>query len=339
MNGRTWRCPNERCECELLHVNQDWLAEHGLPVCPKCDADMELVPEDEHVSGGEERTWKCAECGAVESALLGRWVSAGTGFELPCEECGGKMKLEPLQVPEVAAAVEEQLQTAKAKTDAAMRKARRESGPGEEHPALAPLAGLIAGAMAEADQGHKYECGNCDWTGDVLGTDLRGLAALGTRLDPGSVVPAGECRRCGALVYLRRPKPEGRWEPEPQPIRTELELLEALWELQGRIPTLHPIADKLLMLRAAQRGPDCTGTWAQGTKDQYTRMVRDALGGNLRSAEVYQQALADIEKEDSARPPTDGKFWTWHYVNHLRDALEQLLAAAEQRKAREGGAR
>ena len=39
---RTWKCP----ECELsLEISYDWLAEHGGPICEKCDCDMELQPD------------------------------------------------------------------------------------------------------------------------------------------------------------------------------------------------------------------------------------------------------------------------------------------------------
>jgi hypothetical protein len=39
---RLWKCP----ECEYSETfDYDWLAEHGGPVCPKCDCDMELQPQ------------------------------------------------------------------------------------------------------------------------------------------------------------------------------------------------------------------------------------------------------------------------------------------------------
>jgi len=39
---RTWKCP----DCgKTTEISYDWLAEHGGPVCEKCDCDMELQPE------------------------------------------------------------------------------------------------------------------------------------------------------------------------------------------------------------------------------------------------------------------------------------------------------
>jgi hypothetical protein len=41
-DAETWKCP----QCgHAQELSQQWLAEHGLPVCPKCDIDMELQPE------------------------------------------------------------------------------------------------------------------------------------------------------------------------------------------------------------------------------------------------------------------------------------------------------
>ena len=39
---RTWKCSDCGTTTE---VSYDWLAEHGGPVCEKCDCDMELQPE------------------------------------------------------------------------------------------------------------------------------------------------------------------------------------------------------------------------------------------------------------------------------------------------------
>ena len=40
--SRTWKCP----ECgHVEEVDQDWLANHGEPVCERCDVDMELQPK------------------------------------------------------------------------------------------------------------------------------------------------------------------------------------------------------------------------------------------------------------------------------------------------------
>lgn len=49
----------------------------------------------------------------------------------------------------------------------------------------------------------RCECGNCEWTGpeSKLGCELGDVPDLYERLDPGGVVPAGECPECGALAY------------------------------------------------------------------------------------------------------------------------------------------
>ena len=45
MKVRTWKCP----ECgETTEISYDWLAEHGGPVCDRCDCDMELQPESQN---------------------------------------------------------------------------------------------------------------------------------------------------------------------------------------------------------------------------------------------------------------------------------------------------
>lgn len=50
------------------------------------------------------------------------------------------------------------------------------------------------------------KCDNCDWTGDQAEAKPLSIAAgLGVRLDPGSVVPAGECPKCGSFAYIWPP--------------------------------------------------------------------------------------------------------------------------------------
>jgi len=48
------------------------------------------------------------------------------------------------------------------------------------------------------------KCDNCQWTGieSQLGKTLFQIHRLAERLDPGSVVPAGECPKCGSFAYL-----------------------------------------------------------------------------------------------------------------------------------------
>jgi len=49
----------------------------------------------------------------------------------------------------------------------------------------------------------KVKCDNCGFeTNQVnLKVSLADIPDLGKRLDPGGVVPAGECPKCGALTY------------------------------------------------------------------------------------------------------------------------------------------
>ena len=43
--SRIWKCP----ECgHVEEIDQDWLADHGEPVC-SCDCDMELQPKGEGI--------------------------------------------------------------------------------------------------------------------------------------------------------------------------------------------------------------------------------------------------------------------------------------------------
>ena len=44
-------------------------------------------------------------------------------------------------------------------------------------------------------------CDNCGWKGDPEKTLVQ-IHRLAERLDPGGVVPSGECPKCGALCYL-----------------------------------------------------------------------------------------------------------------------------------------
>jgi predicted RNA-binding Zn-ribbon protein involved in translation (DUF1610 family) len=48
-------------------------------------------------------------------------------------------------------------------------------------------------------------CDNCDWEGDLDGDDytvLGHVEDLEVRINPGEIVPAGECPDCGALLQL-----------------------------------------------------------------------------------------------------------------------------------------
>jgi hypothetical protein len=46
----------------------------------------------------------------------------------------------------------------------------------------------------------KNVCDNCGWFG--MDEDMHDIDNLEQRVDPGSVVPSGQCPECGALCYL-----------------------------------------------------------------------------------------------------------------------------------------
>jgi hypothetical protein len=45
----------------------------------------------------------------------------------------------------------------------------------------------------------RHRCDNCNWEGGA--EELKPIRDLASRLDPGGVVPSGECPECGALAY------------------------------------------------------------------------------------------------------------------------------------------
>jgi hypothetical protein len=48
-----------------------------------------------------------------------------------------------------------------------------------------------------------YVCDNCNgrfWVSEIK--SLHEINSLASRLDPGSIVPSGECPDCGAFVYV-----------------------------------------------------------------------------------------------------------------------------------------
>jgi hypothetical protein len=54
--------------------------------------------------------------------------------------------------------------------------------------------------MSEVIEENTCRCDNCDWTGPE--SAVNEAKDLSDRLDPGGVVPAGECPECGCLAYL-----------------------------------------------------------------------------------------------------------------------------------------
>jgi hypothetical protein len=63
---RAWKCP----DCgKTTEISYDWLAEHGGPVCDKCDCDMELQPEPEAAAVVERLTDKADTAGLAAEDL------------------------------------------------------------------------------------------------------------------------------------------------------------------------------------------------------------------------------------------------------------------------------
>jgi hypothetical protein len=60
------------------------------------------------------------------------------------------------------------------------------------------------------DEATHLVCGNCGWKGSKHGVRTLEELYVSHRLEPGCIVPYGECPQCGAFVYLGF----GPWEPE-----------------------------------------------------------------------------------------------------------------------------
>jgi hypothetical protein len=54
-----------------------------------------------------------------------------------------------------------------------------------------------------ADEKKQLRCRNCDWTGteDQLGRQLGEIHHLIEKIEPGEIVPYGECPECGCLCF------------------------------------------------------------------------------------------------------------------------------------------
>ncbi len=50
----------------------------------------------------------------------------------------------------------------------------------------------------------KCKCDNCEWEGQLDFDLLPHVPGLFERLDPGGIVPVGECPKCGALAYPKK---------------------------------------------------------------------------------------------------------------------------------------
>ena len=71
--SRIWKCP----DCgTTVEVSYDWLAEHGGPICGKCDCDMELQPEaaDDGRSADVERLTNKADAAGLQPEDLDNLV-------------------------------------------------------------------------------------------------------------------------------------------------------------------------------------------------------------------------------------------------------------------------
>lgn len=96
----------------------------------------------------------------------------------------------------------------------------------------------------------EVECANCDWKGAE--EDLNPIKDLGQRVEPGEIMPAGECPECGCLAHVTDREAERRsdekWSAHDQQVdeelRTEaLEMEQRLVEPIGPPPILPPEGD------------------------------------------------------------------------------------------------
>ena len=107
---RTWKCP----QCgHTEQISYDWLAEHGGPVCEKCDCDMDLQPADNDTL--------LADLTEIGHELLA-WADTMGGWEAKCwTRLRAAMKKTPVadkQAEEVKTP-EEQIERLVDKADAA----------------------------------------------------------------------------------------------------------------------------------------------------------------------------------------------------------------------------
>ena len=73
----------------------------------------------------------------------------------------------------------------------------------------------------------KVLCDNCGWEG--VGSELDMVTDIEERIDPGGVVPAGQCPECSALAYLVDP-PDWTKDPVRDAAPEMLAALEGLFE-------------------------------------------------------------------------------------------------------------
>ena len=112
--ARTWKCP--QCD-STAEISYDWLAEHGGPVCEKCDCDMELQPTADNDT-------LLAELTEIGQELL-EWADTMGGWEAKCwTKLRAAMKRVPTawrrtnELPETAVP-EQRIESLVAKADAA----------------------------------------------------------------------------------------------------------------------------------------------------------------------------------------------------------------------------
>ena len=55
--------------------------------------------------------------------------------------------------------------------------------------------------MTSAEGGRRVACQNCEWRGQESECDE--IADFWSRVEPGEIMPAGECPACGALCHLK----------------------------------------------------------------------------------------------------------------------------------------
>lgn len=67
--------------------------------------------------------------------------------------------------------------------------------------------------MTDVTESNRVGCANCDWTGTR--DEVEPYRDFWSRVQPGEIIPAGDCPLCGAFAYLT-PEPVDDPDEEPE---------------------------------------------------------------------------------------------------------------------------
>ncbi len=83
-----WVCESCGYRTEIDYV---WVAEHGNPICGKCDEPMVADVADHDTILFQSRVWTCGECGERDAISYGWLIENGLPI---CTKCDADMLLE-----------------------------------------------------------------------------------------------------------------------------------------------------------------------------------------------------------------------------------------------------